>query len=497
MLDHVAANQTRYVAPGLAPDSRGVALGRYCMVLLPSADRVVGLLRGLSESTSLDDLLPKMKIIQVKTPLQSQEFLVRLPTQGSFAADTVAQVANLMQGLTFTGSSKHFVQYRDSRSPLGYDVDALHSGAGDYVLYAADFVQAYQRVRELPFDRLALSLSLERVRADRVLPDEELLVRAVPGLWRFVVSYLHRNNLPCEAAACETTPRQGAQQAERFYLVRTRLQPRMEALFRRTPGLELYRFKGDRVAVQLGFCHPLELTSCSSIFPAGRFHLFSGARDRLDTVVGLPTYVSASALVSLGAAARAPDAGSAAPAQVEGVEVTLRLVVSLGQRPPVSATRIPLARATWLKKLVYMLPPQVLEQTLICVAGDQIYLHNGRGLEYIPLGEMYYEVADGVQVPVGYELIPRVHPEVLLQHLKGGQDKLFFFTRDSPEPLLISRSSFAPLSRRALAHVPVRPAETQQLARPVDPPRVTLVNDRLSSFPLWGFADRGPAGDEE
>ena len=38
-------------------------------------------------------------------------------------ADSVAAVATLMGGLTFTGSAKHFVKFRDSRAPLGYDVD--------------------------------------------------------------------------------------------------------------------------------------------------------------------------------------------------------------------------------------------------------------------------------------------------------------------------------------------------------------------------------------
>ena len=505
MLDHVATNQTRFVAPGLAPDPRGVALGRYCVVLLPSLDRVVGLFRGLSERTSLDDLLPQLKIIQVKTPLQSQEFLVQLPAQSSFAADTLSQVANLMGGLTFTGSSKHFVKYRDTRSPLGYDVDSLHSGAGDVVLYADDFVQAYSRVRELPFERLALGLSLEKVRGDRLLEDEATLVRVVPGLWRFVVGYLHRNNLPCKAAACEGEMVAGQRDPERFYLVQTRLHGRMELLFRTTPGIELYRYQGERAAVEVGFRHPMELSSCGSIFPGGRFYLLAGRRDRQDVVIGDPTFVDAGALVTIGAPVQAPLTVKAAPSGIEGVNVPLRLVGSLAPRQSVAASRIPVVQAPWLKKLIYMLPPQVLEETQICVAGEHIYLYAGeRGLEFLPLGEMFYQAAEGVMVPVGHELIPRIHPEVLVQHLQGGPDKLFFFTRDGAQdasagsvPFLLPRSAFTPLSRTAMAHVLVRPLTPQALSGVVEQAQLSLVNDPVGAFPLWGFTAEGKSGGEE
>ena len=503
MLDHVAANQTRFVAPGLAPDPRGVALGRYCVVLLPSLDRVVGLFRGLSERTSLDDLLSALKIIQVKTPLQSQEFLVQLPTQSSFAADTLAQVANLMGGLTFTGSTKHFVKYRDTRSPLGYDVDSLHSGAGDVVLYADDFVQVYTRMRELPFDRLALGLSLEKVRGDRILDNEAALARVVPGLWRYVVGYLHRNNRPCKAAACEGEMSAGQSEPKRFYLVQTRLHGRMEVLFRTTPGIELYRFHGERVAVEVGYRHPLELSSCSSVFPNGRFYLLSGRRDRQDVIIGNPTYVDASALVSIGAPVRAPEIVTQAPAEIESVNVPLRLVGSLAPRQSVAASRIPVVQAPWLKKLIYLLPPQVLEETRICVAGDHIYLHHERGLEFLPLGEMFYQAAAGVMVPLGHELIPRIHPEVLVQHLRGGADKLFFFIRGEPQqaeassvPLLLPRSAFTPLSRKAMAHVLVRPLAPQALSGVVEQAQLSLVNDPVGAFPLWGFAKPKPGGEE-
>jgi len=481
MLEHVTANQTRFVAPGLSSDSRGIALGRYCVVLLPSIDRVVGLFRGLSERGSLDDLLSSLAILQVRTPLKSREFLVQIPVSNSHVADGIGAAAALMGGLTFTGSAKHFVKYRDSGSPLGYDVDNLHGGAGDFILYAADFVQAYNRERDLPFGRLVLGLSLERDRQSRLLPEEDVLVRTAPGLWRMVTAYLHRNNMPCEVAACD------GDEGRRFFLLRCRLQPRMVTLFRTTPGIEVYQLRTERAAVQLGYRHPVELSSCGSIFAADRFYLFSGTRGCLDMVVGGVSYFSAQALVRLGDEAQPLTHRAFRPGEVSGVEVPLKLVTSSGPRPPVRASRLPMQQAPWLKKLVYLLPPQALERYRVCLSDDSIYLVSDAEVEFIPLGTMFYQVALGIMVPVGYELLPRVHPEVLVQHLGTGQDKLVFFEPASPRPLELPRDAFVPLTRQALAQVSVQreatlPAPETLLDRPA-----SMVNDPVGVFPLWGF----------
>ena len=37
-LEHVAHGQTRLVMPGVAPDPRGVVLGRFCLLVFPSLD---------------------------------------------------------------------------------------------------------------------------------------------------------------------------------------------------------------------------------------------------------------------------------------------------------------------------------------------------------------------------------------------------------------------------------------------------------------------------
>ena len=426
MLEHVAPNQTRFVAPGLAPDTRGIALGRVLTILLPSIDRVVGLFGGISESNSLDELLTKLKILQVITPLRSREFLVQVPVSNSYAADQIAATAALVGGLTFTGTAKHFVKYRDSRAPLGYDVDSLYGGQGEFILYAEEFVQAYNAERAVDFAQMTFNLSLQRDRGDSLQPNDRVVLRVVPGLWRSVLVYLHRNNVSCAAAAGESS--HGTGQSEQFFLIRAQALPeRMVRLFMGTPGIEVLRLKTERVAIQVGYRHPIEFSSCSAIFAEDRFYLFSGERDRLDILEGSPTFVPAKSLVSLGQGDRSLQTRSATAIATGGVQVPLRLIPVSGARPPVVASRLPVEQAGWLKKLIYMLPPQVLAGYSVCLTDEHLYLLKDSGADYIPLGEMFHAVAPSVMVPVGYQLIPRVFPDILLQHLGASAEQLFFF----------------------------------------------------------------------
>jgi hypothetical protein len=497
MLEHVAANQTRFVAPGLSADARGVAVGRFIVVLLPALDRVVGLFRGLSEQMSIDELLSSLRIVQVRTPLASRELLVQLPATNSNAADSMAAVARLVGGLTFTGSSKHFVKYRDTRSPLGYDVDGLHSGPGDFVLYGDGFVQVYTHERVLSFEQLATTLSLQRQRDDHFYDGESALLRTARGLYQPVLGYLHRNAVECSAAAAESV-RAASRETERFFLIRCdNLPQRMVDLFRRTPGVEVYRMKSENVAVQLGYRHPFELSSCSSVFDPKHFFLFSGERDSLETLDAEPQFVAAAALVQL-AGVRELQQQTLRPELPEEAEVPLKLAPTSGAQPHLTASRIPLQEAGRLKKLIYLLPPAVLSGYQLCATATHLYLYCDKGIDYVPLGDMFWEFAPGVMVPQGCSLLPRVHPDVLLDHLGGrGKNQLFFFPRDGSGPLSFSRQSFAPLGRAALAEVELEAPQNQTLPRDADHAALEIVNDPLGAFPLWGFTAIAPGANRQ
>ncbi|HUH03433.1 MAG TPA: hypothetical protein VML75_15660, partial [Kofleriaceae bacterium] len=197
MLEHVALGQARFMTPGVAPDPRGVLLGRYGVLSFPTLEGVVSWLRLYSAESSLDELLPGMAIYRVRTPLQSREMIVRVPATSSYALDRASRCARLIGGSTYTGTTKHFVQYRDDRSPYGYDaveIGALPQGA-ELMLHGHDFTQSYARDGELSFEKLLFRLSLRRVPgADRLRADErqELLLVVARGLGDGVIRYLWR-----------------------------------------------------------------------------------------------------------------------------------------------------------------------------------------------------------------------------------------------------------------------------------------------------------------
>src|SRR5262249_34743764 len=126
MLEHVALNQTRFNIPGVAPDSRGVVMGKQGALLFASVDRLVGFFRIFCYASSLDDLRPTLKIYQVRTLLGSRESVLLFHPTTSFLLDRAARIPQLLGGLCSPGSGKPFVQSRDSASPLGYDPDALY-----------------------------------------------------------------------------------------------------------------------------------------------------------------------------------------------------------------------------------------------------------------------------------------------------------------------------------------------------------------------------------
>src|SRR5262245_29131690 len=132
MLEHVALGQSRFMTPGVAPDPRGVLLGRHGLILFPTLEGVVSWFRLYSSESSLGELLSGLQIVRLRTPLRSREMLLKFPATSSYAMDRASRCAQLVGGSTFTGTGKHFVKYRDDRSPYGYDateIGALPTGS--------------------------------------------------------------------------------------------------------------------------------------------------------------------------------------------------------------------------------------------------------------------------------------------------------------------------------------------------------------------------------
>ena len=134
VLERAALHQTRFRTPGVSPDARSVVLGQQGLVLFPSIDRLVAFFRAYGDESAIDDLVPTLSIRRLITPLKTREIMLSIAAETSYRMDRIAGIAKLAGGLVFTGTSRHFVKYRDSTSPLGYDVLELTSDEADLIL---------------------------------------------------------------------------------------------------------------------------------------------------------------------------------------------------------------------------------------------------------------------------------------------------------------------------------------------------------------------------
>src|SRR5271154_4627488 len=112
-LEHVAQGQTRFFTPGVAPDPRGILLGRVCLMTFATLEGAVSWLRLYASEASLDELLPGLVITKASTALGSREIVIQIPAVSSYAADRAARLCRLVGGAIYTGTSKHFVKFRD------------------------------------------------------------------------------------------------------------------------------------------------------------------------------------------------------------------------------------------------------------------------------------------------------------------------------------------------------------------------------------------------
>src|SRR5580704_5954349 len=149
MLDRVAVHQTRLRTPGLGLDAKGIALGAKGLVLLPSIDRLVAWLALYTRDRSLEDLLPSLEIQLVRSKLGTREIAIVMAAESSDRMDRAADVARIVGGFTLTGTSRHFVQYRDASAPFGYDAPELLASDAHLALYHEKFTQLYDVERPI------------------------------------------------------------------------------------------------------------------------------------------------------------------------------------------------------------------------------------------------------------------------------------------------------------------------------------------------------------
>jgi hypothetical protein len=509
MLEHVALGQSRFMTPGVAPDPRGVLLGRYGLLAFPTLEGVVSWLRLYSAEASLDELLPGMEIHQARTPLQSREMLVRIPATSSYTLDRAGRCAKLVGGTIYTGTSKHFVKYRDDRSPYGYDaveIHALPQGA-DLMLHDREFTQTYRKEGELAFDKLLFRLSLRRIPGGESLhADErgELMLVVARGLGEGVIRYLWRNRVRADVGLVKPRGHSAFADPGRdrsYLLMKARNLPeRILELFVATPGIDVFRAVAPQAAVQVGFAHVIDLSSCTTVFDENQFYLFWGrtpegradAGDaRVDVIQGPLELSGIENLTRIRLDLEHPrEHEEFASADHDEVGVVIRLAPSLTPPRHVIATLIPLAHGPMLKRLVYFLPQSTLRGHRVAVTDCGILLVAREDIDVVPLGQLLSEMAPGLLVPLGMDLVPRVAPAVLGRALGHGAGVFTVFPHEGA-PFQISEGVLKPLERRALAKLEVeRATAIDTRFEPQGDPRV--VNEPVGRFALWGFPSPPP-----
>lgn len=510
MLEHVALGQSRFMTPGVAPDPRGVLLGRYGLLVFPTLEGVVSWLRVYSAESSLDELLPNMEIHQAETPLRSREMLMRIPATSSYTLDRAGRCASLVGGTLYTGTTKHFVKYRDDRSPYGYDTVEIHAlpPNADLVVHDLDFTQSYRKFGQLDFHKLLFRLSLRRVPGgDKLRPDERqnLLLAVARGLGEGVIRYLWRNRVHAEVGLAKPQGNSdfGVPGRDTSYLVmRARdLPERILELFLATPGIDVFRPAAPQVAVQVGFNHVVDLSSCATVFDGGDFYVFWGQTpyqgrtekrgDRVDVIKGPLSLSPIENLTRIRLELEHPRAHVPMDGgEVDEVGVSIRLAPSLSSPRHVKATLIPLEQGPVLKRLVYFLPQSSLRAHKVVVTDRGILLLANEDIDIIPLGRLLSELAPGLLVPLGMDVVPRVAPDVLARVLGHGAGTLTVFTPEG-KPFQTSESALEPLERRSLAKIDIERASITdtRIAAPGDP---SVKNEPVGRFALWGFPSPGP-----
>lgn len=492
-LEHVAAGQVRFYTPGIAPDPRGIVLGRFGLMTFPTLEGAVSWLRLYSAEASLDELIGGLSISKARTPLGSREVIIQIPAVSSYTCDRAARLVRMVGGAIYTGSSKHFVKYRDDKSPYGYDaVDIAAMPANiDLMVHGEGFSQGYRVEGQLPFERLLFRLSIRRVPgADKLSPEDRasLLLVVSRGLIEGVIRYLWRNKVAATAGVF--SPKKSSSFEERgehsYMIVAARdLPERMLTLFLGTPGIEVFRPIGTSVAVAVGYAHPIELSSCATVFPAGTFHLFWPG-DRVDVLPG-PLELSDIAhltKVDLTVETAATEARRDAVA-IDPIGVGLQLAAAMGPPRRVVGTLIQPQHGDRLKRLLFALPPPSLRGQRVAVTDRGILVLGGENLDIIPLGQLMSELAPGLLVPLGLDLVPRVSPEVLARAIGHHGGLVTVFCVDGP-PFQIADSALVPLERRALAKLEVERAEILDMGAAAAE-RPSLRNDPVGRFSLWGF----------
>lgn len=495
MLDCIALHQTRLRTPGISLDAKGIALGAKGLVLLSSLDRLVGFLSLYTRHASLADLIPSLTIEVVRSKLGTREVVMTFSADSSERMDRMAELARLAGGHIFTGTKRHFVQYRDGAAPFGYDVREIAPTDAAIALNHSGFSQHYQPER--PIDVAGLVLRLE----PHVAPDEgsepgPRWICAEAGLGPALIHYFVRSQVKAEVGVAEWPPVSGFDETPlRRYLFRLEAVPRrMIPLLRDTPGLDLFVPAGAAAAVQVGYRHPINLRACPVFPPEGLVLLRGGGRQAL-SVGRLPAMGDVAAFARV---AFVEGQGGAPPAaqggKVDSVQVPLRLAPDPLPWRDVTATLVPHEQLATLRQLAYRLSRPALEQTTIAFTPQGAFLLRKQGIDGVPVGDFFRQLHPQIYVSAGFCPVPAIAPAVLFEAFGSPSDELLFLHRNGVR-YGVHKGLFVPLEQALLEAQTWKQLTAERIAAPLTAalPQVSL--DSPGFRPMRDVAEGAHPGD--
>jgi hypothetical protein len=511
LLEPVAAGQTRFRMQGLAPDARGIAVGREVVIVLPSLDRVVGFLGAYSDEASLDELVPTLTIERARREGGGHALLVRSAAPDAYGVDRLARIAGACRGQTYTGAASSFVRWRDRMAPFGYDLIEPIAASTDQVVV----VDPEQRTDYRTLDAIdpieliqRLELRPDPLPGGAVSGDPELaglrdlaLALVAPGLAERVLHYLWRHDDPVGGHYVRLKD-----DARPSLLLRLRSpDPRRLEVLAGIPGVELLAPVSARAAVEVGWRHPIHLPSASACFPGDEMFLFRGRARRVERIDGAPRFIDVRHLVRREGTGEAITVAPLDPAEFEPLRVQLRLRASAAPREPRGAL-VPWEQAHLLRRIVYLVPPSALHAARVVLLREGIVVVAGAsttgrsaitaaGLSVaavMPLGLRLVEAGPGVLAPDGWEFWPRVRPELLRELLGLAGDDLGLVLDPKAAPLRVRADQLLPLDAGLVGRLALVDVDAIESELPALAPG-TLRNEPLARWVLWGF--RGGAGE--
>jgi hypothetical protein len=492
MLERIALHQTRLRTPGLGLEGKGVALGAKGVVLLPSIDRLVAWLSVYTRDHSLEDLMPSLEIQLVRSKMGAKEITLSVAAESSDRMDRIAETARLVGGYAFTGTSRHFVQYRDAAAPFGYDATQLISTDAPLVLYHDKFSQMYDVEKSVDLRALLLRL-MPHVDPSTVDEGGPRYIVAEQGLGAALIHYFVRSRVDGEVAVAEWPPATAFDEGPvRRHVMRIpELPARMRPLLRSTPGITTFLPQGPGVAVEIGYRHPVALRACP-VFEANGLVLVRGRGDEPWVLERTPQMGDLRAFARVELRSAGPDASIAVKTGTPAaVRVPLRVMPSPSPWKNVTASWIGPAQLPLLRRIAYALPTQTIQRTTIAVSEHGAFLRCSSGIEAIPLGVFFVEYHPNLFIPAGYDVTPAVAPEVLYRALGAPASQVMFISTDA-RAVAVDEGAFSPLETALLEAKPWEPVVAEAIERALQEAPVDLRLQPLGAFPLRGADPPAP-----